>query len=65
MIALTFAFLRLRLGLIKINCDEIIIKQAGAELCQAQFRLGFAKIASHDVEFPLLKIGVCLPLTNN
>jgi hypothetical protein len=26
------------------------VEQAGAELCQAQFRLGFAKTAFHEVE---------------
>jgi hypothetical protein len=39
-----------------------IYKQAGAELCQAQFKLGIAKTAFPDIDivfvfvFPVLKI---------
>ena len=50
-------------------------KQAGAELCQAQFKLGLAKTAFPDVDivfvfvFPVLniyeKIEVIFHLTNN
>ena len=45
-------------------------EQAGAELCQAQFKLGLAKTAFPDVDivfvfvFPVLKVWSCLPFTN-
>jgi hypothetical protein len=45
-----------------IEMESSIRKQAGAELCQAQFKLGLAKTSFPDVDivsvfvFPLLKI---------
>ena len=46
------------------NIKNVIVysKQAGAELCQAQFKLGLAKTAFPDVDivfvfvFPVLKV---------
>jgi hypothetical protein len=43
--------------------------KAGAELCQAQFKLGLANTAFPDDDigfvFPVLKILSCLPFPNN
>ena len=45
-----------------LHCREIVCEQAGAELCQAQFKLGLAKTAFPDVDivfvfvFPVLKV---------
>ena len=46
-------------------------EQAGAELCQAQFKLGLAKTVFPDFDivfvfvYSVLKICSCLPFTNN
>ena len=63
---LTEEVLRIFEGLVDfintLHCREIVCEQAGAELCQAQFKLGLAKTAFPDVNivfvfvFPLLKV---------
>ena len=37
-------------------------EQAGAELCQAQFKLGQAKI---EIFYNIIEIEICLPFKNN